>query len=597
MIGDDANVTASAPMPTVVSEQAPEPRVVLRQFRGGVGYLVVGLIAAAFSLTYLGHGLLTSPTDMWRGNPGDPEQFMWFLAYIPRAILSGHNPLLTNYALYPEGANIMWNTSIVLPAIVMAPITLTLGPTVSFNVLLVAAPVATALTANLALGRWVQSRVAAGVGALAFAFCPFIIIHSAAGHLHLTLAALLPLIVIAADEVFIRQRWAPWIAGGLLGFLAACQLLTSEEDLLLLAFFLVVTLVVVCLLHRHAIAERLRYAARACLWAAAVFVVLAAYPLYVQMRGPRIAPGAHARDVYVTDLANLVQPVLQFFGTDHSRNQDLPFTGNAAEWTGYLGVPLLVILAIVVITRWRKRPEVPVATIAMVCMVLLSLGPHLHVNGHNTGIVMPWTLFVHLPVVNNVITSRFSVAADFLAAVLVAVFVEELLRMRQPAVRLTGAALIVLAALSFVPAGMRTTQVATPSYLTSSALGRDVPKGSVALVLPYIFGPDGQHPMLWQANAEMHYRMVDGWLIVPGDHAGTHTVLTATLQGLSKAPATLTPKLRTQLLDELHRRNVATVLVGPMTGRANALALFADLFASTPLHDTDGVAVWHVPTR
>lgn len=579
-----------------MSAQVPEPRVGLRRFGAGAGYVVVGLIAAVFSLAYLGHGLLSSPTDLWRGNPGDPEQFMWFLAYIPRAILSGHNPLLTNYALYPAGANLMWNTSIVLPAIVMAPITLTLGPTVSFNVLLVAAPVATALTANLALRRWVHSRIAAGVGALAFAFCPFIIIHSAAGHLHLTLAALLPLIVIAADEVFIRQRWAPWIAGGLFGFLAACQLLTSEEDLLLLAFFLGVALIVACLLHRHEVAGRFPYAARASLWAAAVFIVLAAYPLYVQMLGPRIAPGAHARDVYVTDLANLVQPVLQFFGTDHGHNQDLPYTGNAAEWTGYLGVPLLIIIAIVVITRWRKRPEVPVATIAMVCLALLSLGPHLHVSGHNTGIIMPWWIFVHLPVVNNVITSRFSVAVSFLAAVLVAVFVEELLRMRRPAVRLAGAALIVLAALSFVPAGMRTTQVATPAYLTSSALGQDVPKGSVALVLPYIYGPDGQHPMLWQANAGMQYRMVDGWLIAPGDHAGDHTVLTAALKNLRTAPVTLTPTLRTQLLDELHRRSVQTVLVGPMNGRANALALFAGLFGSGPVHDTGGVAVWHVPS-
>jgi len=57
------------------------------------------------------------------GKFGDAQQMMWFLGWQPFAIIHGHNPIFTNYIDYPGGVNLMWNTSALLPAVVLGPIT------------------------------------------------------------------------------------------------------------------------------------------------------------------------------------------------------------------------------------------------------------------------------------------------------------------------------------------------------------------------------------------------------------------------------------------------------------------------------------------
>lgn len=235
------------------------------------------LVSLALSFAYLGRGLWTAPTASWRGNPGDPEQFMWFLRWIPFAIGHGHNPFLTDHALYPDGANMMWNTSVILPAVLISPVTVTAGPIAAYQVLMVLAPVGNALAALALFRRWTCSYVSAGVGALVFAFCPLVTIHSS-GHLHLVLLGFLPLIFLFLDEIVIRRRRTPWISGTLLGFLVSCQLLTSEELLATAALMAAAALVVLGLLYRGEIRQRWPYVQRAAGPAVGIAAALSAYP-------------------------------------------------------------------------------------------------------------------------------------------------------------------------------------------------------------------------------------------------------------------------------------------------------------------------------
>jgi hypothetical protein len=71
------------------------------------------------------------------GNPHDVALISYFLQAEPTALLHGHNPLLITTLNAPDGVNVMWNTGLLLPAMVLAPISLTLGGTVTFNLLLV----------------------------------------------------------------------------------------------------------------------------------------------------------------------------------------------------------------------------------------------------------------------------------------------------------------------------------------------------------------------------------------------------------------------------------------------------------------------------
>src|SRR5580765_3928148 len=80
-------------------------------------FLYLALAVAAFSNTWL------SPTHRWIGGDPDPALFIWHLRWLPFALADGHNPFLSNYLSYPDGFNLMWNTSVLWPAFVLAPAT------------------------------------------------------------------------------------------------------------------------------------------------------------------------------------------------------------------------------------------------------------------------------------------------------------------------------------------------------------------------------------------------------------------------------------------------------------------------------------------
>src|ERR1700733_6630791 len=85
---------------------------------------VGGAIAISWHVWITGH-----PTSTITCNCGDPSEEIWWLEWLPWAILHGHNPLFTN-ALYAGqgGVNSLANTSWLLPGLVASPITLAFGP-------------------------------------------------------------------------------------------------------------------------------------------------------------------------------------------------------------------------------------------------------------------------------------------------------------------------------------------------------------------------------------------------------------------------------------------------------------------------------------
>jgi len=85
------------------------------------------LALALFSSTWV------DPAGSWIGSPKDPKLFIWYLGWIPHELARGHNPLFTDYLSYPDGVNLMWNTSMIFPALVLWPVTAAFGPVVAYN--------------------------------------------------------------------------------------------------------------------------------------------------------------------------------------------------------------------------------------------------------------------------------------------------------------------------------------------------------------------------------------------------------------------------------------------------------------------------------
>src|SRR5205807_2430734 len=109
-----------------------------------------------------------------------------------------------------------------------SPITLTLGPTFSYNVLITLDLALSAWCAYLMIRRYVRSHSAAALGGLLFGFSPYVIAH-AEGHPHVTTAFMLPLLFLLLDDVLARQRHSIRRAGLALGCAASAQLLLNEE--------------------------------------------------------------------------------------------------------------------------------------------------------------------------------------------------------------------------------------------------------------------------------------------------------------------------------------------------------------------------------
>src|SRR6267142_591661 len=184
-----------------------------------------GLAVAMFSSTWV------HPTT-WTigGTYADATDAMWFLGWPPFAVTHGQSLVFTDYLNYPGGVNLMWNGSMLLTGLVLAPLTQLGGFVLAYNVLVTMAVALSSWTAYLLIRRLVSSPVAAGVGGALYGFSPFMTAHSLA-HPVLTVAFLSPIMLILLDEIVRVQRRRPLVSGFLLGLAATAQLFIGEEVL------------------------------------------------------------------------------------------------------------------------------------------------------------------------------------------------------------------------------------------------------------------------------------------------------------------------------------------------------------------------------
>ena len=319
----------------------------------------------------------SSPTTTTlEGGDGDPAIFMWFLRWVPFALEHGHDLLVTHHLNYPDGVNLMWNTSLPLPGLLLAPVTGALGPVLSFNLLLVLAYGLSAWCAYLAIRRFVPGHLAAAVGGLVYGFSPAIRVQS--HHLHMSLAFLVPLMLLALHEILVRQRRSPWLVGIGLGLMAGAQLLIGEELLAMTALLAFAMLVLLVLTNLRRLRERWAYAAKAFAVALVMVSAIIVWPLSVQFGGPQRIHGDIQKTNHSNDLQSFILPgwpqALTWDGTGEL------VAGFAGGNSAYLGLPMLLVLVVLGV-RWRSSPVVRLGLALMAVAAVLSLGPTLLVGG------------------------------------------------------------------------------------------------------------------------------------------------------------------------------------------------------------------------
>jgi hypothetical protein len=478
-----------------------------------------------------------SPTRLPSGSAGgyglgDAQQMTWFLEWVPYALRHGLDVFHTNFLDYPQGVNLASNTLSPLLGLLAAPVTLTLGPVAAFNVLLRLAFAASAGSMFLVLRTWCRWPMAF-VGGLVYGFGPYMAVQGQA-HLNLVFVPLPPVIVWCFYELLVTRRRSPVRVGLLLGALAGAQALIEPELLVLVAIVVAVGLVGIAIVSRNDLRQQFEHLARATIPAAAVFLVIAGYLLWSTL----LAPG---------HLVGPVLPVgiLQGFGADflgpiiptaaqliapHSLAVDaMRFVGgNTSENTSYLGLPIVALVSAFAIMWRRERIVLAAALLALVAFIL-SLGSSLSIDGHWTRILMPEDLFRHLPVLDNIVPTRFSFVVVLFTVIALAVGGDRFFHAeanRRPhrwsgrTEKTAGVIALVMAVALVLPRVPFMTQPQAWPHDTESTLNI-IPPGSVVLSYPFTDGvgtPTRMYTqaMSWQAADGMRFRLIGGYATIRG---------------------------------------------------------------------------------
>jgi hypothetical protein len=535
-----------------------------------------------------------SPTTRTLGGAlGDPGVFVWFLRWTPFALGRHLSPFFSDWLNHPDGINLMWNTWVPLPGLLLAPLTRAFGPVLSLNVLLTLAYGLSGWSAYLAIHRYVPNHAAAVVGGLVYGFSPAMLAHS--HHPNLILVFLLPWLFVLVDEVVVRQRWSPLWLGVVLGLVAAAQLLIGEELLVatgLLGGLLVVVLALLC---PRQVPGHLGRAAAAVAVSLLVFAPLAYLPLKAQLTGPaRVRSDITAEDRGSSDLLAAVTPnrVTAVAPEAVVRFGDR-FTGTRET---YLGLPMLLVALGVLVAR-RESLVVRAGFAMLAICLLLSLGAVLRVGGRPTGVPLPWRAVESVPLLQNMVPARLAIPAALFAGLLLAAAVDGLWRRGgwawQALAVLT--ALAVLAAVAPPGPFRARSVVATPPFFTGGAV-RALPRDGVALVVPFPRKGRANVAMVWQAEAGMWFKMPGGYFVGPDPgsrHQATPTTTSVILGRIQQGrrPPELTPALRRKIARDFAGWQVASVVLGPMAHREAMDGFLTELLGRPPA-TSGGVAVW-----
>jgi len=565
--------------------------------------LAMGLTMALF------HEATLHPMTTQVGGAGDADEYSWFLRWMPYALGHGINPLSSTYVNYPGGINLMWNTSVILPSLVMSPVTLVFGAALSYNVLIMAAPTLTVTFCYIAFRRW-TGRLPALVGALIVGFSPYILSQSQ-GHLAQTILASAPLMLVMGDRIFAVQGGRAWLDGLLLGLLAVAQLLTGEEVLAMEALVAFVAFVVVCAVNHRQWQSHFRYAAVGLGAAAATFALLGGPFIAYQYLGPAQVQAVHPPNAYVSDLFNFFVPTnIMKFAPVAALHISYRFSGNGSEDNAYIGVPLLAFILLTLFLARRRRVTWAALAI-MLAAAVLSMGDTVHIKGRVTHFNLPDYWMSRVPVlhhlVQNILPDRFASMMFVGAGLLVALGCDELRRFKWPVMfpswAVVGIGLVALLPITHYPAAPSPIYTAFSTKLSCPPrTAADDPAGlpPVALMLPV----SNEMNLRWQAETEFCFTMPSATGMT-GTNIGDVTNVPPLLAIASQTAATppMTLAVRAKVAQEMAQLRISEIIVGPEfptsppwtpPGQAQAVAWVAWFTGQQPLasHDPFITYVW-----
>jgi len=507
-------------------------------------YLAVGVAVTWPRAAYLA-GSLPSTRDA--------AAYVWGFWWVARQLTHLGNPWATGYLAAPVGTQLAYHTLMPLPGALMTPVTLTFGPSVSYNLLSIACPGLLCYAMYRAARLWLPTGFGA-IAAGAFFGLSSNLTWRSWYQLNLSLGALfLPLTLAAA----VRLRRAPGRRrAAILGAVLGAALLTDQESAVLAGILAVLVLApwLVCPAPPGQMTQLTRWARLRLAGVCAGTAALVASPQITAMIWQAASGGASTPPYvmfhdYAGSGAGLVQmfapsPRLAAYGM--ASLAALYYHGRAG-WV-VIGYGLVVTVAALVglVATWRRPGTRQLGLLWLGC-TLLALGPvpwlfnrachplALRWHGVAMSALMPFTWFVRIPGLANFReAARFTELGLVAAALLAGAAVNWLSARARPV-------LVVLLTLGLLEAGWSgnlTTGMWPIGVMPTSLPALDAPIAadhSQSIVVDIPFGIRGGLPVTGRPfpPESMVLATADGHPLADGYAS---RIPSATLTGIARRP-------------------------------------------------------------
>jgi hypothetical protein len=458
-------------------------------------------------VSFLFFGFFGNYSRFYFGDGNDPLMVVWFLRWWPWAVSHGVDPLFTHLVWQPAGFNLTWATSVPAAALVGLPITLAKNAVLTFNVLQLLAPALAAWTAFLLCRRLSGDGLAALIGGFLFGFSTYEL-GELLGHLNLDLVCLVPAMLLLSvnrvTERVSRRRFVAMMALALL-----LQFGISVEIFASFCLFGAIAWVLFLLAAEATERVRLWHLATEVFLAFIIAAIVASPWLFTMFFRASDAPRQlNSPLLYSSDFLNFIIPTpVTRLGRSVFATISARFSGNESEQGAYLGAPLIMILILYLGERRHDRRALALLGVLVVAAVA-SLGPVLRVNGVDTGIPMPWSLFLHAPLIRSALPGRFALYVSLASAVAATQWIASARRARG---RGTRVALGVVACLFLVPnRGLfRWREVPTLAFFRPANVEAVLGRNANVIVLPFGWTGPG---MTWQWQSGMRFTQSGGYV-------------------------------------------------------------------------------------
>ncbi|MDT5040573.1 MAG: hypothetical protein QOE51_1558 [Actinoplanes sp.] len=594
-----ARTVGGAAAPAAVPRRRRWPIPALRDVLAMASFIAVAFFITAPLWLNLDHEL--------RDDPQDQAFFEWMMAHGARVLTDGVYPFFSDRMNYPDGVNIMANTSVLAVSLPLSPITLLFGPHVSFNVFLTLALAVTGISWYLVLSRqFVASRLAAWVGALFCTFAPSMVSH-AGGHPNIVSQFLVPLIIW---RVLALRTGRALRNGLILAGLLVWQAFINLEILFMTAVGLGIFCAVMSIARRRAHPGEARRFLRGLLVAGGVTLATLAYPLSVQFFGPQSYQGLPQ---FVRNFGADLGSFTAYAQRSVAGNSVVatPLAQNASEQNAFFGWGLVILFFGLV--AWMRR-NMAVVTLGGVALLFaaMSLGPRIYLNGINTGVPGIWAVLHSIPVLNSAVPTRWAMALAPIVGIVLALGCQraaDLVKSQPSArgpVRVAMITAVAMALVPLVPTPLETKPMApVPEFVTSGAWKQYVDEHHTVVSLPL---PDSNYPdpLRWSAYTHQDMRLASAYALLPNQNPLDPTDKTALFSPpwrptsglmasikLGNPTPEITDTRREMTLADLRYWRAGVIVLAPQERDIEMLRAMTDLLGFQPTW-TGGAWIWNV---